>query len=590
MGAQLYRNTTAVDATKKPENGYHLTTDLVDDAVKWLHQHDAAAPQRPFFLYFASGATHAPHHVPKEWIDRYKGQFDGGWDRLRDESFKRQKALGVIPENAELTPRPDGLPAWDSLSADQRKLYARQMEVYAGFLSHTDYEVGRLLKAIADEGKADETLVLYIVGDNGGSAEGGLTGSESNLATLQGGKNEVVEMLPHLSDLGSPLYDNHYAAGWSWATTTPFQWMKQVASHFGGTRNPLIVSWPGHVRHSEAVRSQFGHVNDIAPTILAATGIDFPRRVNGVEQVPFEGKSLMPSFTDPAYKGQHGTQYFEIFGNRAIFKDGWVAGARRYAPWEVFSDITKVFRGGFENDRWELYHVDEDFSEAHDLAANNPAKLSELKAEFDKEARRNGVYPLVPIPTPDKTPAAVNGRTHFVYLDGVERLSDASVPELGAHSHRLRVEIDNADGAANGVILARGGRHGGYALFVKDGKLIYEANTFGKTRELLVSSQPLPKGKSTIVYEFKVDPSLTETVKGLISAALLAKARPGTATLSLNGVEVAHGHLSQFGGFRSAGTETFDIGKDNGSPVSSLYDGPNAFAGKVQRVEIDVKP
>ncbi|WP_018268308.1 arylsulfatase [Methylosinus sp. LW4] len=586
---QLYRGTVAVEPTKKPEQGYHLTTDLVDDAIKWLHNHEAVAPDKPFFLYFATGATHAPHHVPKEWIDKYKGRFDQGWDRLREESFARQKALGVIPAGAELTPRPEGLPAWESLTADQKRLFARQMEVYSAFLSHTDHEVGRLLKALGDEGRAEDTLVFYIVGDNGGSAEGGLNGSDSNLGTLQGSNTEVAFQLQHFADLGSPLYDNHYAAGWSWATTTPFQWMKQIASHFGGTRNPLVVSWPGHVAETQAIRSQFGHVNDIAPTIYAAAGVTFPEKVDGVSQLPLEGASLLPSFADPSAKSAHREQYFEIFGNRAIYKDGWVAGARRYAPWEAFTNLARLFRGGFENDKWELYHVDEDFSQAHDLAEKNPKKLAELKAEFDREARRNAVFPLVPIPDPDTFPSPAAGKTHFVLYEGVERLPTRILPDISARSHKITAAIDNEDGGAEGVIVAEGGRHGGYSLYVKDGKLIYQNNLFGQTLEKLVASKPLPRGKVTILYEFDVDFSLTEAAKGLLSSALVAKARPGRARLAVNGEEVASGHLSLFGGFRSIGTETLDIGKDLGSPVSPDYASPFAFTGRVEKVEIDLK-
>jgi arylsulfatase len=585
---QLFRNTVAVEPKKTPEQGYHLTTDLVDDAVKWLHNHESVAPEKPFFLYLATGAVHAPHHVPQEWVEKYKGQFDQGWDKLREDIFARQKRLGVIPANAELTPRPDGLPAWESLSADQKKLYARQMEVYSAFLSQTDYEVGRLLKTLEDEGRAKDTLVLYVVGDNGGSAEGGLNGSDANLGVFQGANTDVTHQLQHLSDLGSPLYDNHYASGWSWATTTPFQWMKQVASHFGGTRNPLVVSWPGHVAQSEAIRSQFGHVNDIAPTIYAAAGITFPEKVDGVTQIPLEGKSLVASFTDPKVKSAHTEQYFEIFGNRAIYKDGWVAGARRYRPWELFTDISVVFRGGFDKDKWELYHVDEDFSQAHDLAEKYPEKLAELKAEFDKEARRNGVYPLVPIPDRANLPTRNASKTHFVFFEGVERLTSRVLPEIGARSHRITATIDNADGKAEGVILADGGRHGGFSLYVKDGKPVYASNLYGQKLERVVG-KPLPQGKVTLAYDFDVDFSLVEAAKGAVSAALISKARPGKARLTVNGEEVASEHLASFGGFSGVGTETLDIGKDLGSPVSSDYEAPFAFAGKIEKVELDLK-
>ncbi|WP_036256907.1 arylsulfatase [Methylocapsa acidiphila] len=580
----LYRNTTPVDAPKKPEQGYHLTTDLVDDAIHWLHQHDAVASEKPFFLYFATGATHAPHHVPKEWIAKYSGQFDQGWDRLREETFARQKKLGVIPANTELTPRPDGLPAWDSLTADQKKLYAHQMEVYSAFLSQTDYEVGRLLRSIADSGKADNTLVIYVVGDNGGSAEGGLEGSDANFATLTGSRDEAPEMLSHLSDLGSPLYDNHYAAGWSWATTAPFQWMKQIASHFGGTRDGLVISWPGHTKNADIVRSQFSHVNDVAPTIYEAAGIVFPDKVDGAAQIPLEGKSLVASFADPAAKSLHTKQYFEIFGNRAIYKDGWVAGARHYAPWELFTDISKVFRGGFENDRWELYNVAEDFSEAHDLAEKFPEKLRELKAEFDWEARRNGVYPLVPLPV--GAPSPVAGKSHFVYLSGVERLPGHAVPDVGGRSHRLTAYIDASEGPVEGVIVAQGGRYGGYSLFVKDGKLIYEANTFGKIHETLESAQPLPLGKARIDFVFEADPRPASGLPPLLAP----KNAPGTGRLFVDGVEVAQRRFSKFGSFGSAITEPFDVGKDSGSAVSQSYETPFAFTGRVEKIEIDLQP
>jgi len=475
------------------------------------------------------------------------------------------------------------LPPWDSLSADEKRLYARQMEVYAGFLSQTDDEVGRLLAGLKDEGKYQNTLVLYVVGDNGGSAEGGLEGSDTNMATLGGVKSDLAEMLSHIDDLGSPYYDNHYAAGWSWATTAPFQWMKQIASHFGGTRDGLVVSWPGHTAQPHVVRTQFSHVNDIAPTIYQAAGIKFPDMVDGARQIPLEGKSLLATLTDPTATTGHNEQYFEIFGNRAIYKDGWVAGARRYAPWELFTNPAKIFAGDFNKDRWELYHVATDFSEAHDLAAQNPQKLAELKAEFDSEAKRNGLYPLVPIPLL-LAPSPTKGRTHFSYAEGVDRVPLAVTADLTAKAHRLTADIDVPPGGGDGVIVAEGGRYGGFSLFVKDGKLTYENNSFGTEHQQIVSSAPLPPGHAKVVFEFTPDPS-----PGLgLRALMLPKPGPGQATLSLNGKKVGTAHFSHFGGFTSSIDEPLDIGRDSGSPVSADYNAPDSYAGKVIRVTIDL--
>jgi arylsulfatase A-like enzyme len=579
----LYRNTTPVPAPGRFQEGYHLTTDLVNDALHWVREHDAVTPEKPFFLYFATGAVHAPHHVPKSWIEKYRGKFDQGWDKLREETFARQKQLGVIPASAELTPRPTQLPAWDSLTADQKRLYAHQMEVYAAFLSQTDYEVGRLLAGLTDEGKTDNTLVLYVVGDNGGSAEGGLDGSDTNLAMAGGATSDVASMLSHIDDLGSPYYDNHYAAGWSWATTAPFQWMKQIASHFGGTRDGFVVSWPGHIAKPEVVRGQFAHVNDVAPTIYAAAGIKFPDVVDGTKQLPLEGRSLVPTFRDPDARTGHNEQYFEIFGNRAIYKDGWVAGARRYAPWELFTNPGKIFEGDFSKDRWELYHVDVDYSEAHDLAAQNPAKLAELKAEFDHEARRNGVYPLVPVPL-QGAPLPARQRTHFSYAEGVDRVPLAMTPDLTNRAHRLTARFVVPAGGADGVIVAEGGRYGGFSLFVKNGKLIYENNTFGTTHQQIAAPAALSAGEATVVVEFTPDANVVNK-----PAVLSMKhAGSGRAKLLLNGSLVGEAHFSQFGDFASAIDEPLDIGRDSGSPVSRDYEAPNPFAGRIIRVTIDL--
>jgi arylsulfatase len=586
---RLYRNTVPVDPPGGFLHGYHLTTDLVNDALHWAGEHNAVSPDKPYFIYFATGATHAPHHVPKDWIEKYKGKFDQGWDKLRQETFARQKALGVIPATAELTPRPNELPAWDSLSPDQKRLYAHQMEVYAGFLSQTDDEVGRLLRGLREQsdsqGKPRDTLVLYVVGDNGGSAEGGLEGSDTNIATAAGVHDDLKTMLSHLDDLGSPYYDNHYAAGWSWATTAPFQWMKQIASHFGGTRDGFVVSWPGHTAKPQAVRGQFSHVNDIAPTIYDAAHITFPTTVNGVQQLPLEGRSLVPTFTDPSAQTGHNEQYFEIFGNRAIYKDGWVAGARRYLPWEIFTNPMKIFGGDLSKDRWELYHVANDFSEAHDLAAQNPQKLAELKAEFDKEAQRNGLYPLVPIPLVG-IPSPVRGRNSFVYAAGVDRVPVAVAPDVTGRASRVTAEIVVPEGGADGVIVAEGGRYGGFSLFVKNGKLTAEDNAFGVTRQQIVSDTPLQAGHATVVFEFAPSPD-PSGLAGL-GALLGHKPGPGDAKLLINGKLVGSGHFDKFGGFASSLNETLDIGRDSGSPVSNDYVAPNPYAGHVDKVTIDL--
>ncbi|MEI9926921.1 MAG: arylsulfatase [Sphingomonas sp.] len=578
----LYDNTTPVDPPAKPAQGYHLTTDLVDHAIRWVDEHDALAGSKPYFLYFATGATHQPHHVPAEWIARNKGRFDGGWDKYREEAFARQKRLGVIPANAQLTPRPEGLPAWDSLTPDQKRLYARQMEVYSAFLEQTDYEVGRLIREIRSRPGGENTLIFYIVGDNGGSAEGGLDGSIANeAASGTGGRASVASQLAQLDRFGGPDVANHYAAGWAWATTTPFQWMKQVASHFGGTRNPLIVSWPGHTNAAGAVRSQFGHVNDIAPTILDAAGIAFPDTVDGVKQIPFEGHSLVPTFTNPAAPETHKEQYFEIFGNRAIYRDGWVAAAKRpYLPWKVFESAASIYASDPATDRWELYHVDQDFSEAKDLAASDPAKLAELKAEFEKEGLRNGVFPLLPAPLGAPTifdPAA----KRFVFQPDIGQLPRNALPDLSGRAHRFEVDIKGDAAIGTGVLLADGGRLGGFALYVKQGRLVFENNAYGQDRQTVVSSEALPAGPVTIAYEYVPD----HPTKG----PLLNPTAPGTVTLFVNGKQAAAGPIGRFLSAAGAYSEGFDIGLDRGSQVSADAAGQLRYSQPLGEVRLLLK-
>lgn len=571
---RLWRNTVPVEPPSTPNQGYHVTTDLSNDAITWLHQHDAVAPDKPFFLYYAAGATHSPHHAPQEWVDRYKGRFDQGWDRLREETFQRQKKLGVIPATAELTARPKELPAWDSLSAEQQKLLAKQAEVFAGFLAHTDYEIGRVLHAIEEEGQADNTLVLYIVGDNGASAEGGLDGSYVGAA--EGGFKGVEERVQRVDDPGGELFTNNYASAWAWATNTPFQWTKQVASHLGGTRNPLLVSWPAGVKDRGGVRGQFHHINDIAPTIYDVTGITFPDTVDGVRQLPLEGTSMRYSFDNPAAPTTHTTQYFEMVGNRGIYKDGWWAGARHLLPWNRAAWETAEIG----QHPWELYNLNADYSQAHDLAAQNPEKLKELVALFDSEAERNKVYPL--IPRRGKQPSPADGRTLFTYREGATRIPVRVAPNLTGRSHTLTADIQVPAGGAEGVIFAEGGRLGGLTLYVQDGHVIFENNASGAIRDRIVSPAKLPVGKVRIALDYTADASVPPAVN-----ASERKVKGGLGRLSINGIGAGEARYAIFWGYSN---ETLDLGSDTGSPVSKGYQSPFPFSGRVDKVTIQLKP
>ena len=579
----LYNDTTQVPAPATPEQGYHFTTDIVNKAVGWVDDHEALAPDKPYFLYFATGAVHTPHHVPQEWIDRNKGRFDQGWDKYREETFARQKKLGIIPADAKLTARPEGIPAWSSLSADQKKVYARQMEIYSAFMEQTDYEVGRLIDTLRARPGGDNLMVIYVVGDNGGSAEGGIDGSLTNemVATADAPRG-IDPQLAQLAKLGGPDLSNHYSAGWAWATTTPFQWMKQVASHFGGTRNPLVISWPGHTSDPAKVRGQFGHVNDIAPTILEAAHIAFPSEVDGVKQIPFEGHSLLATFTDAKAPESHTEQYFEIFGNRAIYKDGWVAAAKRdYQPWNLLHDLPKVFTSDPANDRWELYDVAHDYSEATDLAAKYPEKLAELKAEFVKEGQRNGVFPLVPIPF--GAPALLDpARKSFVFQPDIGGLPASALPDFGNRAHTLTVRIEGNAASSSGVLVAEGGRLGGFVLYVKDGRLVFENNAFGQRRDTLASSTSLPQGAVSVGYEYVPVPR-----KG--PPSLIPAPGAGTIRLLVDGKPVGEAQITDFPTTPASFSETFDIGQDRNSKVGTEGAARQPFTGKLGETRIELK-
>jgi arylsulfatase len=575
---RLYRNTTPAEPWGTPAQGYHLTADLANDAIHWLHQHDAVEPDRPFFLYFATGATHQPHQVPQTWIDQYKGKFDQGWDKLREEIFARQKAAGIVPANAELTKRPAEIPAWDSLTPSQKQLLSHQAEVYAGFLAQTDYEVGRLLDDVRAEGHGDNTLVLYIVGDNGASAEGGLEGRDAE--TADGEAQPIGSRLQVINQFGSDLYFNHYAAGWAWGLDAPFQWSKQVASHLGGTTDPLVVAWPAKITAHGAVRGQFGHVTDIAPTIYQVAGITPPAQVNGVPQLPFDGVSLAATFTDANAKSNHHVQYFETIGNRGIYQDGWWAGDRHMLPWEL--SPAKWITTPIGNHPWELYNLNEDYSQAHDLAAANPAKLKELEDLFDSEAKRNNVYPLLPFPL--GAPSLANGRTHYRFRGDVERITQLQLPNLRGKEFTLTAKVNVPQGGADGVVIADGGRYSGLALYVQHGTPVFEVSAFGNTAGRVTASDKLAPGANTI--EVDVTPvSQNPLANGLLSL-FNGKPLPVTAELRVNGKDEGKADIANVANIDN---ETLDVGKDLGSTVSAAYAGPFAFAGTIGEVTLDIK-
>ena len=577
---RLFRNTTAVEPPNNPN--YHLTTDLADDAIHWVHEHDAVAPSKPFFLYFATGATHEPHHVPQEWVNKYKGHFDQGWDKLREQTYARQKEFGVIPASAELTPRPVEIPGWDSLDSSQKKLLAHQMEVYAGFLAHTDYEVGRMLAGIRSSGHVEDTIVFYIVGDNGASAEGGLEGLGAR--TVTGAAAPLDQRLEQADQLGGELFRNHYAVAWAWACNSPFQWSKQVASHLGGTRVPLIVSWPGHIGDAGALRTQFHHVTDIAPTLFDLAQVQFPDTVNGVKQIPLAGVSMVYSFSHTDQPSAHTMQYFEMLGNRGIYKDGWWAGSRNMLPWK----INLSGKNDPYNNPWELYNLDADYSQAHNLAASNPDKLKEMEALFDSEARKYNVYPLTP--TSPRHPLIADDATSFVYRPGVDRISIYAAPQLAGRAHRITASINVPQSGAEGVILSEGGRFGGFSLFVKDQHVIYSVNSFGNDAGTVVSPGKIEPGPVQVVLEFTPEEPKAEKANipgGAVSATYaLRSIGPGTVHLWINGKAAGEGQIASLGGYTF---ESLDVGSDLGTPVSNAYQSPFRFTGAIDTVRVDIQ-
>ena len=571
----IYRDTVPVEQEKTAEEGYHFTADMTDQAIDWVKQQKALMPDKPFFVYFAPGATHAPHHVPKEWSDKYKGRFDDGWDALRERTFARQKELGVIPADAELTERPEEIPAWDNMPDDLKPVLARQMEVYAGFLEHTDHHVGRLIDALSELEILENTLLYYIVGDNGASAEGTPQGCFNELVVLNGAAGlETTEfMVSRIDDFGTPDAYNHYAVGWAHAMDTPYQWTKQVASHWGGTRNGTIVHWPAGIKAKGEVRSQFHHAIDVAATVLDAAGLPEPLSVNGVQQEPLHGVSMTYSFDDAGAGERRTTQYFEMFCNRGIYHEGWTAVTRHSTPWVLME------MPSFDDDVWELYGPD-DWTQAYDLAEDQPERLAELQRLFLIEATKYNVLPL-----DDRRaerfnadlagrPALVRGTSQLLF-GRMGRLSENSIVVTKNKSHSITAQVDVPDGGANGVIVAQGGAYGGFALYAKDGKPAYCYNLFGLQQFKVYGKDAIPAGEHQIRMEFAYDGG------GL--------GKGGEVTLYVDAEPVGEGRVDATVPMIFSGDETTDVGSDTATPVSDDYGSKdNRFTGSVRWVQFDI--
>jgi arylsulfatase len=568
----IFDGVTRVEHRQSPD--YHFTTDMTDQAINWVSAQQSLTPDKPFYLYFATGATHAPHHAPKEWIAKYKGEFRGGWDKLREETFARQKKMGIIPADTKLTPRPKEIPAWDDMNADQKRLFERQMETFAGFAEHTDHEIGRLVAQLEAIGELDNTLFFYIVGDNGASAEGGPEGTYNEMMALNGFIGKADQMMAHIDNWGDPTTFPHFAIGWAWAGNTPFQWTKQVASHFGGTRNGMVLHWPKGIKARGEIRSQFHHVIDVAPTALEAAKLPQPKMVNGVTQRPMDGVSMLYSADAPRAADRRTTQYFEMFGNRGIYHDGWVACTRHSIPW-LAAELPAL-----TDDVWELYHVEKDFSQAENLAAKQPEKLKELQAVFMKEAIKNNVLPIDDRRFERFNPALAgrpdllgDRKSLTVYPGMTGMLENAFINVKGVH-HTITAEVEVKDAKTTGVIIAQAGYFGGWVLYMKEGKVRHEYNFFALERTNIGGDAPLAPGKHTISYEFIPD-----------------EAKPGTggkSNLSVDGKKVAEGHIPKTQPFFFSGDEGADVGVDGETNVSPDYkQGANAFTGKIIKVTVE---
>ena len=565
----LYRNTNPVAQPKSPEQGYHFLADMTDEAIAWTNNVRAANPGKPWFNYFSTSGVHAPHQPPKEYRDKYKGKFDYGWDKQRELTHARQLEMGIIPKGTRLTPRDQGIPSWDTRSSDEKKVYTRLMENYAGYMEYTDHQVGRLIDSLAASGELDNTLVMYVVGDNGASAEGGLEGTFSELASLIGVQLGLESTIKRIDEIGGPKSEPHVPVGWAWAMNAPFQWTKQVASHFGGTRNPLVVHWPKGIKAKGEIRDQFHHVIDVVPTILEACKIPEPKIVNGITQKPIEGVSMVYSFEDSKAKTRRTTQYFELATNRAIYHDGWVACSRYGYPW-----VTAGRGMDFVNSPWELYHMTDDFSQAVDLAAKEPEKLKELKVRFLEEARKYDVFPLDPRFSERLDPKLRESgepRTSWTYYGNNVWLPEPIGPQLFPRGNTITAELVIPKGGAEGVITCAGAFSAGWSLYIKDGKPVLRYTGFEISDITIVGTVAVPEGKVTLKTEFTPDGS---------------KEGAGTLKLFVNGKPAGEGKIKRT--FFRHGLEPFEVGRDSITSVSPDYKTPFTFTGTIEKITFEL--
>jgi arylsulfatase len=576
----LYRNTTRVyPYVGKPD--YNLTTDMADNAIEYLNQLNELDPKKPFFMYYAPGGTHAPHHPTQEWIDKFKGKFDMGWNQLREEIFANQKRLGVVPQDAQLTPWPDDLlKRWDDLSADEKKLFERQMEVYAAYLAYTDYEIGRVIQTIDDMGKLDNTLIIYISGDNGSSAEGSPNGTPNEMTFFNGVDVPLQAQLKFYDAWGSDKTYPHMAVGWTWAMDTPYKWTKQVASYFGGTRNGMVIAWPGHIKDAGGIRNQFHHVIDIVPTILEATGIPAPEIVNGITQKPIEGVSMAYSFdkANATTPSKRTTQYFEMMGLRALYHDGWIATTLPYrAPWDATKPAPKDIVNGVT---WELFDLTKDWTENNNLAAANPAKLKELQDLFWIEADKYQVLPLDASGLErliSPKPSIVAGRDEFIYTRPIVGIPQGTAPSILNRSFAITADVEVPLGGGEGMLTTAGGRFGGWGFYLLKGKPVFVYNLLDLARVRVEGAQALSPGTHTVVFDFKYDgPGF---------------GKGGTGVIRVDGTEVARQRLTKTIPFALEASETFDVGSDTGTGVDDNdYAPPFNFTGKLNKLTITLGP